>query len=516
MILMFKGAGDIAAAGGSTGLSLATFAGMSDVNSDIGILAGYLVASIPFLAGGVARGALAISGQATSYLNPSQNAAEEASREASTGNVSLGNSNIDNSTVFSRQFAQGNLAPNISYGAAQTRNSGLSGTQTTTFPEAEFAAVPTSSYPFAPSLGQEFSGRLARMASETRSQSESYANLAQQSRSSALTRFNEIRSSYTRSEGQERMQGANQSDSIAAAFSEVDGASRNLQKQFGLSRRAADEISVSWFLNGEASAVAQASGDDLSAQAGIRGGRNQSWTDSDIGIASEERGKILSSLRQISDTRSWSSQREGFLRETRTSSYSQVASSANGLSSSLTEAESYTIEARRAEEIANRLESQASWYETASASGSLNLSQDYREWGMAEIEANRDYYGPVRFDDIEFQLSPEGQQLQARFIATYADRLEADISASLVMPTSRPVTRPDIRGPGDVQMRSVGTNVISADAMPLGANRDLKDEAEQARKAGKGRIGKIQSYLKGQTKGAKGASAQAADDVKEW
>ena len=65
MILMFKGAGDVAAAGGSTGLSLATFAGMSDVNSDIGILAGYLVASIPFLAGGVARGALAISGQAT-------------------------------------------------------------------------------------------------------------------------------------------------------------------------------------------------------------------------------------------------------------------------------------------------------------------------------------------------------------------------------------------------------------------------------------------------------------------
>src|SRR3546814_553024 len=98
MILMFKGAGDVTAAGGSTGLSLATFAGMSDVNSDIGILAGYLVASIPFLAGGVARGALAISGQATSYLNPSQNAAEEASREASTGNVSLGNSNIDNST----------------------------------------------------------------------------------------------------------------------------------------------------------------------------------------------------------------------------------------------------------------------------------------------------------------------------------------------------------------------------------------------------------------------------------
>ena len=109
------------AAGSGTGLSLATFAGMTDVNRDIGLLAGYLVASVPFLAGGIAKGALAISGQATSYLNPSQNAAEEAAREASTGNVSLGNSNLDNSSGFSRQFAQGALNPSISYGAAQTR-----------------------------------------------------------------------------------------------------------------------------------------------------------------------------------------------------------------------------------------------------------------------------------------------------------------------------------------------------------------------------------------------------------
>src|SRR3546814_10191621 len=47
MILMFKGASDVAAAGSGTGLSLATFAGMTDVNRDIGLLAGYLVASVP-------------------------------------------------------------------------------------------------------------------------------------------------------------------------------------------------------------------------------------------------------------------------------------------------------------------------------------------------------------------------------------------------------------------------------------------------------------------------------------
>jgi conjugal transfer mating pair stabilization protein TraG len=246
MILMFKGASDVAAAGSGTGLSLATFAGMTDVNRDIGLLAGYLVASVPFLAGGIAKGALAISGQATSYLNPSQNAAEEAAREASTGNVSLGNSNLDNSTVFSRQFAQGALNPSISYGAPQTRGFSDVGTQTTSFSGTEFATVPSSQYPFTPTLGQDFTSRLSTMASQSRGQSETYSNLAQQSTSSAVTRFNEIRNAYSQGRSSETVSGTGSNDSIGTAFSEVDNASTTLQRQFGLSRRAADDITVSW------------------------------------------------------------------------------------------------------------------------------------------------------------------------------------------------------------------------------------------------------------------------------
>ena len=516
MILMFKGAGDVAAAGGSTGLSLATFSGMSDVNSDIGILAGYLVASIPFLAGGVARGALAISGQATSYLNPSQNAAEEASREASTGNVSLGNSNIDNSTVFSRQFAQGNLAPNIAYGAAQTRGFSDSGTQTISFPDGGFAAVPNSSYPFTPTLGQDFTGRLGTMASQSRTQSETYANLAQQSTSSALTRFSEIRNAYSQGQSSDTVSGVGTNDSIGTAFSEVDNASRTLQQQFGLSRRASDDITISWFLNGEVNGGAGANVGVAQVGAKARGGRNQSWTDSDIGIASEDRGRIMGTLRQLSDSRNWSNTREGFLRETSSSSVSQVSTSSSGLSRSLTEAESYTREARRAEEMASRLENQASWYEANSAAGTLNLSQAYREWGMAELEGIRDYYGPVRFDDIEFQMSARGQQLQSRFVESYADRLQDDIEADLSFPDFAPVSRPEIGNAGQVRARgAVGS--ASGSSMPDPPDRSgITDEVERVRRQGRGRIGTVRAYLDGQTEGATGASEEAADEVKEW
>lgn len=516
MILMFKGAGDVAAAGGGTGLSLATFSGMSDVNSDIGILAGYLVASIPFLAGGVARGAMAISGQATSYLNPSQNAAEEAAREASTGNVSLGNSNIDNSTVFARQFAQGSLAPSIAYGAGQTRSVSDNGTQTTGYPNGEFAAVPNSSYPFTPTLGQDFTARLGSMASQSRTQSETFANLAQQSTSSALTRFSEIRNAYSQGRSSDTMSGTSTSDSIGKAFSEVDNASQTLQQQFGLSRRASDDITTSWFLNGEINGGVGANVGVAQVGGKARGGRNQSWTDSDIGIASEDRSKIMSALSQLSESRNWSSTREGFLRETSSSSVSQVSTSSSGLSRSLTEAESYTIEARRAEEMANRLESQASWYEGNSAAGSLNLSQAYREWGMGEIEANRDYYGPTRFDDITFQLSPRGQQLQARFVESYAERLQENIESEISLPSVTAVSRPDVASRDEVREReSVGT--AGGANLPNSSDRtSIKTEVDQAREQGRERIGVVRDQLDRKTQSARGASEEAADEVKEW
>ncbi len=516
MILMFKGASDVAAAGGGTGLSLATFVGMGDVNSDIGILAGYLVASVPFLAGGVAKGAMAISGQATSYLNPSQNAAEEAAREASTGNVSLGNSNIDNSNVFSRQFAQGSLAPSITYGAGQTRSFGDSGTQTTSFPDADFAHVPNSSYPFTPTLGRDFNSRLSTIAGQSRSQSETYSNLAQQSTSSAITRFNELRDAWSSSRSNDSVSGTSTSDSIGTAFSELDSASSTLQQQFGLSRRAADDITVSWFLNGEAGATLKGERGPVGGSLGLRGGRNQSWTDSDIGIASEDRSRLLGTLQQISDSRNWSNTREGFLRETSSSSEALVSSSAAGMTTSLTEAQSYSMEARRSEELASRLEEQASWYESASAAGSLNLSQAYREWGMAEIEANRDYYGPVHFDDIAFQMSAQGRQMQSRFVEDYSGRIHQEITDELELPDFAGVTRPGVAGAGDVR-GSVSFGAVPGISPSTSDGRSaIEARVDGAQDNGERRVRVVRDSLEERTRNARGASAEAADEVKEW
>ncbi|OHC95004.1 MAG: conjugal transfer protein TraG [Sphingomonadales bacterium RIFCSPHIGHO2_01_FULL_65_20] len=515
MMLMHKGAADMSAVTGSNGLSLASFTGMADVNSDIGLLAGYLIASVPFLAGGVAKGAMAISHHATSYLNPSQNAAEEAAREASTGNVSLGNTSFENSSVLTRQFAQGSIAPSFTYGAPQTRTFSDTGAMTTSFPDGSYDQIPNSSYPFTPTLGQEFTARLSTMASQARANSETYANVATESTTSAVTKFRELRDQFSRGASFESATGTSNSDSIQTAFSEVDQASTSLQRQFGLSRRAADDISTAWFLGGEAGAKAGISNGVASANVGLKGGGTRTWTDSDIGIASEDRSRIFGSLSQMSDSRNWSSTRDGFVRSVSTSSSSSISSTASGMNASLTEAQSFTIEARRAEELANRLESQASFFEGNSAAGNLNLSQAYREWGLAEIESNRDYYGNARFDDVTFQLSPEGQALQAKFIESYAEQLRDGIDERLVLVPGQPVSRPAVSGAGSVRGRAQ-TGGGDSGSVPRVGGGDLREEVQRAQAAGRQKITGSRGRLDAITKGAQGASAEAADDVKEW
>ena len=187
------------------------------------------------------------------------------------------------------------------------------------------------------------------------------------------------------------------------------------------------------------------------------------------------------------------------------------------MNTSLTEAQSYTHEARRAEETANRLEKQASYFEGNSATGSLNLSQAYREWGLGEIERNRDYYGQARFDDISFQLSAQGQELQARFIEQYADKLHDDIADDLVLVHGKPVSRTNFSSPSIVRRSAPLAPVDRLQWPKKGVDvQTIGAEVEAAQAAGRKRLSIVKSHLGNVTKGAKGANAEAADDVKEW
>src|SRR3546814_2788422 len=80
-------------------------------------IAGFMLMSVPFLAAGLARGAMSIAGHSMSMLAPAQNAAEAAALEQTTGNYSYGNVSWANSTANMRQADQWTTAPSYMGGA---------------------------------------------------------------------------------------------------------------------------------------------------------------------------------------------------------------------------------------------------------------------------------------------------------------------------------------------------------------------------------------------------------------
>jgi conjugal transfer mating pair stabilization protein TraG len=250
---------------------------------------------------------------------------------------------------------------------------------------------------------------------------------------------------------------------------------------------------------------------------GGKAGGTRTWTDSDIGIASEDRSKIFGSLSQTAESRNWNSVRDGFLRTVSTSTNSRVRSTAMGLNASLTETKTSTLEARRSEETGNRLEQQASFYAGSNAAGNLNLSQAYREWGMAEIENNRDYYGDVRFDDTTFQLSPKGQALQRKFVESYAGSIKAEVENELVLPPVTPIGNPTVSSLASVRASAQLGSIPAPGALPQGPDPSaIHDEVTRQQGLGHQRVVGQRSNLQRVTDPAKGASAESADDVKEW
>lgn len=116
MICMTRGQAAAAGVAGG-GVTLGSYAGIGAVNGETATIAGFMLMSVPFLAAGLARGAMSIAGQSMSMLAPAQNAAEAAAVEQTTGNYAYGNVSWANATSNMRQSDQWTSAPSFLDGA---------------------------------------------------------------------------------------------------------------------------------------------------------------------------------------------------------------------------------------------------------------------------------------------------------------------------------------------------------------------------------------------------------------
>ena len=529
MVMMLKGASEVTGAGAGTGLTLASFAGMSEANDDVGLLAGYLVASIPFLAGGIARGAMAISSQATSYLNPSQNAAEEAAREASTGNIALGNSSFDNQTVQTRQHDQWNQAPSFTYGAAQTRAFNDTGTIATSFAGNHLLDVPVSKLPFMPQVTQSVATEAAKVASETRSRGETLSNQAVQSVSNAVTRFQEFRHAMSSDQSVSDSYGNEDRANISSTFNEVDQASHMLQSRFGLRAEVADSIAVEKFVTGSggmnASIGANLGVAAASLAGSLSGGASKRWTDSDVAAVSRDGNRIEDALEQWSSNKAWSSNRDTFNRSIATSTRSDVSSRATGITSNATQAQTQSREARRFFEEAQRAEERWSVRDDAGVSGSLNTSDSFLQFARREIAETPLVYqsfdpaNATHWSSSDPRIATERRMILDRYINSVGNQIRNEISEHLVEPERSGIIPPQLptpslpmRGAAIQSQTPAGLPVRQAELRQEGAK--IREEVVASQRSGASLINQEKAGRQSDTAGAGTLSRDAAREAR--
>jgi len=201
--------------GGDVGVSLVAQAGIRAVATDVAVMSGYLSMSVPFLAAALAFGVSRMTSLATSVLHVGQEAAGAAARESSTGNLSLGSTQVD-----THRYAEGRQI-RTSAQVDDHRHTGYAagGAAFTVTGDGTVVADAASATSRIPAAGVRLSESLAasheQRASEARNLSRQFSAEAGTARSAAVTDATRLAERYARdvSTGEAHALGVTESES---------------------------------------------------------------------------------------------------------------------------------------------------------------------------------------------------------------------------------------------------------------------------------------------------------------
>ena len=469
MILMSKGlsSGNAIASGG---LTLGSFAGIGAVNDETATLAGYMIATVPFLAAGMARGAMAIASQATSFLAPSQNAAEQAAAEATTGNYAYGNASLANQTINTQSRDQWNSQPNFASGAPAFQFRQGNGAITSS--NADGSVVTNqqpaiSSFEWKPSFTKGNLGELRETVGQFQNQSSQAREMAGESYSAANTLGSQIFKTAQTMRGSETATGRQLQDSISEAQGLQRSWSDRLVNDYGYDRRWADELSRLSYIQGTGALSIGGKGEKgLAKSLGLEGrvgGSILTQEQRSRGSSASVNERIsngLDFLNQESTSDNATRSRESFFRATSTSGNSELEGLTRSRNGSLTQAESFTREASRLEETGKRYDRQISDIESGGFQTSRDYSQNWQNFVASEMARNpslRDsgYATWMRNVDLDGGRATGPQRdardvLEGKFRRSFVDEMHSELGPIGPLASSG-IGRPPVGSPGDVQ-----------------------------------------------------------------
>jgi len=408
MFVMDRIASEMAAAAPG-GITLAGWGGVQAVNQDTATLAGFLMMSVPVLAAMLARGAMAASNNAASFLQPAQSGGDAAALERTTGNYAYGDVSFSNFNGNNRQANQWTEAGNYFAGAVRSSFRGNDGVTYSEYGNGRSVIDSSggiSQLPFKPLMTSGY-------ASDLRIQGQNYLNEADRIENGTSTSWSSTKSAFrsavttnasvsgSRSEqgtqsafskdhreysGTEGAVGVStrtstndglrvtQGNSVSNAFVATDtrGASGSLSVGGKLGTPLGDIVGSEASIGASAAIHASRENADVASRTSTRG--LEKFTTRGTDSSEDNSGRFTLGA---SDSTTSSSGR--FARESDYSDKSQTDSNSSGTESRVSEADERRAAAARYREIGNRMVAEASYAQSHGFQMSSDMSNLIQE-----------------------------------------------------------------------------------------------------------------------------------------
>lgn len=421
-----------------TGPSLLVVDGMASVNESITTLAGFLMMSVPFIAGGMARGAMAIAGHATSMLQPAQSAAEQAATERTTGNYSYGNTSFQNLTAGNTQANKFDDQPKFNSGYASSSFTNADGGVTYGFSDGSNAfdtSQGISRLGFTPTRTAGFDTQMSRALSEGQSHTDSLRNSASQSWNATATTATDLLTSAEHRRGSSTETGSGFNNSVAKMTDASRSLATGLSHRFGLSEADAQQVARASQTSGEATAGIEALKKlwGVTGRAGLSGKLASTATENTNRNLSADNayGELDEYLNRETNTTQARAARDEFFRETSTSGDSEVRSLSQKLGVSVGESRSASLEATRAEETFQRVSNDVREASARGWSLSRNETQEFVTYAQERLLQDDNLSQSGWTPGMVMPRTPQQEQVRDILLSDFMDRRVASVREEL-------------------------------------------------------------------------------------
>lgn len=512
------------------GVTLASYAGIGAVNGETATIAGFMLMSVPFLAAGLARGAMSIAGHSMSMLAPAQNAAEAAALEQTTGNYSYGNVSWANATSNMRQADQWSTAPTYMGGGASFGWRQDNGAMVTGFgngQEVFDTSGAISRLGFTPTMTTGSVAEWREMASEAHRQSQAYENAANEILTATHANRSAFGTSAEHTRGWDSSSGSQANTSVEQFDRRTGSSSQGTEERSTISqsqrvsqghdRQAQTTDTVSGSVSAGLGGRAGAGGGRSSRLPGIGGSVSKSGNQTDAlrhatddTRSSDSANTSSSGVRDEHSNGTGASTSDGtYERSGVFSRASRTSSSSAGTEDSLALAKSYSETARRLEELSQQLSHDASYAETHGMQLSENMSQDLAQWYRQQQVSNPGLDAPELWaTDLTNQQRAVRQEMIGRWMQEKEDAIRSEISGDLHQPNLVDVHRPSVHGAADVRASYRPGGVGRLPGGPIEGNSSA---AADIIAAGRGELGGARSTAEA----LRGQRVQGSVDVQQ-